>query len=72
MKKNYVIAEGLDCDGFNGGHIYKFKYSKDAVIFCNSCNEHSDGLQYLVVDKIRAIEYCNDYNKQLPTYFSEN
>ena len=69
LKNNFVIAQGLDCDGFNNGHINKFKYSKDAVNFCNSCNESSDGLQYSVVNKEIAAQYCETFNIQIPTYF---
>lgn len=63
---NYVIAGGIDCDGFNSGHCYVFDTEAEAVIFAHTCNEESDGLLYGAVNKATAQEYCNDYNKKLP------
>ena len=71
MKKNFVIALGLDCDGFNSGHIYKFKYVNNAISFAKEVNSGSDGIEYKVVNKTQALEYCQDYNIELPTYFAD-
>lgn len=58
----YVIATGTDCDGYNSGHIVCFIRYKKAVKYARSSNEWSDGLQYGIVGKKRAQEYCDEHN----------
>ena len=65
----YVIATGQDCDGYNNGHIDVFIRHKKAVKYARTSNEGSDGLQYGIVVKNRALAYCNEYNRPLPEYY---
>lgn len=67
----YVIATGTDCDGYNSGHCVPFIRLKKALKFAEGQNEWSDGMQYSVVLKKRAQEYCDDYFIRLPIYEGE-
>jgi len=70
MKANFwVIAHGLDCDGYNDGHIYSFGTNTEADKFADSSNECSDGLLYEVVDSVNELmRYCINYGKDFNKY----
>lgn len=43
-----VYSIGLDCDGFSSDEEYYFQSDFEAFLFADECNEHSDGLKYIV------------------------
>lgn len=67
--KCWVVSYGLDCDGHNSGHIYRFSNEEEAYIFSKELNDSSDGLVYAVIkSKIELKEYCESYGKNWKNY----
>lgn len=68
----WVLATGLDCDGYNSGNIIPFGRSEDAEQYAFECNEWSDGIKYVVTDSLDVLrDYCNDYNRDWKKYLNE-
>lgn len=76
MEKLFVVAYGLDCDGYNSGDITKFTTQFVAQSVADNSNDGSDGLHYSVVDETEAIEYCirfrRDFDDVNSMVFDEN
>jgi Mg2+ and Co2+ transporter CorA len=69
----WVVATGIDCDGFNSGHIYTFVDYDAAFDFAKSLSEGSDGLSYGVIDNIEDLKtYCLSFNKDYKNYLTIN
>lgn len=61
----YVAAYGSDCDGHNNGSIMAYDTLEAANKSAAESNGWSDGLQYSVIDRKRAIQYCNSFEKNI-------
>lgn len=62
-KANYwVLAEGLDCDGYNSGRVRAFITEKEAQAYADNENDFSDGIIHVFTsDSWDVHEYCNQY-----------
>lgn len=66
---HWVLAHGVDCDGYNSGHVYAFINKQDAEDLSYVLNNGSDGLQYDVTDSWFDVEeYCHYYGKKSLNY----
>jgi hypothetical protein len=66
---HWVLAHGVDCDGYNSGHVYPFQKKQEAEDFANYLSSGSDGLQYAVTDVwLDVEEYCHYYGKKSLNY----
>lgn len=63
----YVIGYGNDCDGYSAFNCVAFVNIKKAHDYCDSQNESSDGVKYLVTSDMRLVQaYCDDFNRNIP------
>ncbi len=66
---HWVLAHGVDCDGYNSGHVTAFLNKEDAEEYAYKVNGWSDGLQYAVTDSWFDVEeYCHYYGKKSLNY----
>jgi hypothetical protein len=65
----WVVTGGLDCDGYNSGHIYPFASQEEAYKFADEQNLASDGLIYHTIHTILELrEYAEYYGKTWQRY----
>ena len=70
---HWVLAHGVDCDGYNSGQVYAFITKQEAEDFANYLSGGSDGLQYAVTDSWYDVEeYCHYYDKKSLNYKTIN
>lgn len=68
---HWVIAYGVDCDGYNSGHVTAFADEKHAEDYLHTQVDGSDGLQYALTDDWTEVEeYCYSYDKKSINYKS--
>jgi hypothetical protein len=67
----WVIESGRDCDGsYTRGRVWPFVNGKDAVAYCDSASDWSDGLQYYVIHTYKMLEqYCEEYMLDAEMYY---
>lgn len=71
LATHWVIAYGVDCDGFNSGHVTAFANEKDAEDYLDNQIKWSDGLDYTLTDSWDEVEeYCYYYGKKSINYKS--
>jgi hypothetical protein len=69
LATHWVLAYGVDCDGYNSGHVYAFTNKEDAENYAYVLSGGSDGLQYSVTDNLYDVEeYCHYYGKKFLNY----
>lgn len=69
LATHWVLAYGVDCDGYNSGNVTAFSNEKDAEAYLHSQVDGSDGLQYTLTDDWTEVEeYCYSYDKKSNNY----
>jgi hypothetical protein len=69
LATHWVLAHGVDCDGYNSGNVTAFANKKDAEQYLYAVVEGSDGLQYDLTDDWTEVEeYCYSYGKKSINY----
>lgn len=63
----YVIGYGSDCDGYSAFKCSAFVELDDAVRYCDSQNEWSDGVRYSITsDMVVVKDYCDSWLQKIP------
>ena len=65
----WVLAYGLDCDGYNRGSVTPFDNMVAGRIYADECNHHSDGINYETTSNWNVVlQYCESYNLNPDNY----